>query len=432
MACEKVSQAVNEAAASQNQVEALDAVLANMKNLSTPATITTDLKFIADTILELPINVVQTRLLLDKFLDTLKVFEDGDLWVEVGEHLLAAIRSNDATSSTLLGHLSSTRELIASGHEANESFVEAAKVLSEISLDSSQRIVQNIDKAKIWIRIVRNYLEVDDSTSAEIYLNKLKNIMHTFRSDELMLHFNLSTARIQDAKREFLSAAQSYHSVSTFPGIDEDESIHTLGMAIKCAILAPAGPSRRKALGRLYLDERSASLEEFGIMEKMYLDRLLTSDEVDRFAAGLQPHQLAITADGSTVLEKAVVDHNLLGVSRLFHNISFDELGQRLNLSADKAESATAKMIEQGRLVGRIDQIDRVIWFEGGEASGEKGSGHAEVPLFKDTRRWDSNVQALAEELELLTNAIQSEFPVRFLTPLSRTASLPFLAKREE
>jgi COP9 signalosome complex subunit 4 len=68
-------------------------------------------------------------------------------------------------------------------------------------------------------------------------------------------------------------------------------------------------------------------------------------------------------------------------------------------------------MIEQGRLVGRIDQIEEVIWFERGEASGEKGSGRAEITVGKEMRRWDANVQGLAEEVENITNALQREFP---------------------
>jgi COP9 signalosome complex subunit 4 len=106
-----------------------------------------------------------------------------------------------------------------------------------------------------------------------------------------------------------------------------------------------------------------------------------------------------------------VVEHNLLGASRLYSNIGFDALGLLLGLDGSKAEDTTAKMIEQGRLAGWIDQIERTIWF-GGEASGVKGSGRAEAVVGKEMRRWDANVQALAEELEQVTNSLQAEFPV--------------------
>ena len=412
MASNKVGARLQEALDSQNPAEGLERLLDDINTLSSSDSICGDLIAVGDAVLSRSLGIVATRSVLSKIVSTLRPTENYDFWIEVGQHLLSAISANTSTSSSLLEQTAAIRELIASAHEGNEDFADAAKVLAEIPLDSSQRRVPDAEKVKIWVRIVRNYLEVDDSTAGETYLNKLKNVMHTIDEPELNLHFKLSAARIQDSKRQFLAAAQNYHDISFSPAIAEDERLHTLGMAIKCAILAPAGPPRSRVLGHLYKDERSAGLDEYAILEKMFLDRLLAPAEVDKFAGGLLPHQLAVTSDGSTVLARAVVEHNLLGVSRLYSNIGFEALGLILGLDADKAEDTTAGMIEQGRLVGRIDQIDRTIWFEGGEASGEKGSGHAGAAVCKDMRRWNANVQALAEEVEHLTNSIQAEFPV--------------------
>ncbi|KAL1854076.1 hypothetical protein VTK73DRAFT_8814 [Phialemonium thermophilum] len=96
-------------------------------------------------------------------------------------------------------------------------------------------------------------------------------------------------------------------------------------------------------------------------------------------------------------------------------------------------------MIEQGRLAGRIDQIDRVIYFEQGAgdsgattiaaaaAAGDKDKKDASAsavtaagatlqgwpgPVGRpETRRWDANVHAVAEQVEQLANALQAEFP---------------------
>ncbi|KXX76133.1 COP9 signalosome complex subunit 4 [Madurella mycetomatis] len=389
----------------------LKRVLANIGSLAPQLPTATALITVADDVLTDPIGVVATRSVLDDLIAALRRSENHDTWIEVGQHIIRAIASGTSLASSLVEQAATLRELVATAHEANEDFLEAAKVLAEIPLDSSQRRVPDAEKAAVWIRIVRNHLEVDDSTTAETYLNKLKNVMHTVEDPELNLHFRLSAARIQDSNRQFLQAAKSYHDISFSPAIAEEERLHTLAMAIKCAILAPAGPLRSRALGQLYKDERSAGLEEFGILENMFFDRLLSAAEVDKFAQGLAPHQLAKTSDGSTVLAKAVVEHNLLSASRLYLDIGFDELGLLLGLDGDKAEDTTAKMIEQGRLSGSIDQIDRIIWFGGGEASGEKGSGRAEVLVGKEMRRWDSNVQALAEDVERITDALQAEFP---------------------
>ncbi|CRK26090.1 hypothetical protein BN1723_003390 [Verticillium longisporum] len=412
---DKVAEQLAEARSASDQPAAFEAIVADIKNLSSPATITGDLKAILDALFDSSLGIVTTRALLQSFLATLKGLANHDMWKDVGAHLLHLFTTQQPSS--YLSETAQIRDLMATAHEANEDFLEAAKCLAEMPLDSSQRKVSPADRARVWVRIARNYLEVDDTTAAETYVNKLKNIMHDVADEkphdarDLDLHFRLSQARVYDAKRDFLNAGARYHDISLSPAIAEDERLHTLSMAVKCAILAPAGPMRARTLGRLYKDERAAALDEFGILEKIHFDRLLSRDEVDKFAQGLQPHQLATTADGSTVLARAVVEHNLLGASRLYANIGIDALGVLLGLDADKAEETTARMIEQGRLVGRIDQMDRIIWFERGEASGQKGSGRAEVVVGKQMRQWDANIQSVAEEVENVTNALQKEFP---------------------
>ncbi|KAI1023182.1 hypothetical protein LB503_000957 [Fusarium chuoi] len=407
----KVAEAISNAESYSGEKGPLyEQLLSEIKNISSPSTATDDLNAIIDSFFNQALGVVATRTVLASFIATLRELKNEDMWIEVGNRTLNTIAAQPSSSS-FVDAVATIRELIATAHESNGDFLDAAKTLADIPLDSSQRKITDEEKARTWIRIVRNYLEVDDSTAAEMYINKLKNIMHTVSDQELNLHFKLSQARILDAQRDFLSASQRYHEISFSPAIDEEERLHTLSMAVKCAVLAPAGPMRNRTLSRLYKDERSSQLEEFGILEKMFLDRLLSPEEVDKFAEGLQPHQLATTSDGSTVLAKAVVEHNLLGASRLYNNIRFEALGTLLGLDADKAEETTARMIEQGRLVGRMDQIDGIVYFEGGEASGEKGSGRAEIIVGKEIRNWDANVESLAEEVENVTNALQKEFP---------------------
>ncbi|UKZ53810.1 hypothetical protein TrVGV298_007610 [Trichoderma virens] len=372
-----------------------ESILADIQALASPTT-AADLDAVFDSFFGQSLGLVASRSFLTAFIAALKSIEKESLWIEVGNRTLSRLA---AQPSSFFDAAATIYELVATAHENNEDFLDAAKALAEIPLDSSQRKVSDADKARVWVRIVRNYLEVGDDTAADMYINKLKNIMHTVSDPDLNLHFRLSQARIQDAKRDFPLCRPA------------EERLHTLSMAVKCAILAPAGPMRSRILGRLYKDERSAQLEEFGILEKMFLDRLLSPAEVDKFAEGLQPHQLATTADGSTVLAKAVVEHNLLGVSRLYNNIQFGALGSLLGLDADKAEETTARMIEQGRLVGRMDQLEGIVRFEGGEASGEKGSGRAEIVANKEMRRWDANVESLAEEVENVINSLQKEFP---------------------
>ncbi|EPE02480.1 cop9 signalosome complex subunit 4 [Ophiostoma piceae UAMH 11346] len=338
---------------------------------------------------------------------------EADAVVDIADYLLREINAQ-GQSSNLVDQTVGLCEVAATAFETKEEYTEAAQRLASIPLDESRRRVSPEDKVRVWIRIVRDYLEVDDSTAAEPYLNKAKGAIFDVNDAELNLHFKLSQARINDAKREFLAASASYHDISFSPKLAEEERLHTLTMAVRCAVLAPAGPSRARALGRLYKDERSVMLaNDFSILEKMFLNRLLQPKEIKEFAETLQPHQLATTADGSTVLERAVIEHNLLGVSLVYNNIPIASLANLLGLSNDEAktEAVAARMIEQGRLVGRIDQLKGMVWFEGGEASGQNGSGKTAAPVDKELRYWGANVQSLAEEVERVTAELQKQFP---------------------
>lgn len=202
-----------------------------------------------------------------------------------------------------------------------------------------------------------------------------------------------------------------------------------------CAVLAPAGPNRSRVLASLYRDERSPDLPTFNILSKMFLDRILRPAEVKSFEESLRPHQLArisissndrlasavdeddlldpstSTRKGpSTVLDRAVMEHNVLASSKIYNNISFRGLGALLDLAPSAAETMARKMIEQGRLKGSIDQVDRLIWFEGGrdgdDAQGKAG-GLGEVEHTNEatgapfTKRWDMQIRTIAANVYL-------------------------------
>ncbi len=381
----------------------------------TPSQLSPNLMAFLDSILGDTLGIVASRPLLASFVERLKSVPKADVKIQVGQHALEILQPRVVSYEEQDALI---REILADAYEEQEDYLDSAKVLQGIQLDSSQRSISDDTKVKIWIRIVRLYLEVDDTTSAESYLNRAKNLLYKVEDQEVKLMFALSQARILDARRKFLDASQVYHNFSFSSVLAEEERMRALSSAIVCSVLAPAGPQRSRSLARLYKDERAQQVEEFSILEKMFLDRLLSPTEVDKFAANLAPHQLAITADGSTVLAKAVIEHNLLGASRLYNNIGVEQLGALLGLDGERAEEYAARMIEQGRLVGRIDQIDGLIFFDSGEATGEKtSSGQAERLAGKEMRKWDSNVQGLTEEVERCTTLLQNHYPVSILIP---------------
>ena len=390
----------------QDRVSGYGTLLEQIVISSPLSTISADLAAFVDAILEESLGVVAARPLLGLYVEALRRVQSAVIKIEAGQHALQALQSRVVSFEEQDALL---REILADAYQEEENYEEAAKVLQGIQVESSQRKVADDVKVKIWIRICRLYLEEDNVTNAETYLNRAKNLLYKVDDKELKLHFQLSQARILDARRKFLDASQIYHSVSMFTTLVEEERLQSLSQAIICAVLAPAGPQRSRVLGKLFKDERADQLEEFGILEKMFFDRLISPTEVAKFGDRLAIHQLALTSDGSTVLAKAVVEHNLLGASRLYNNIGTEELGLLLGLSADKAEGYAADMLEQGRLVGRIDQIDGIIFFETSNGGSYEGriSRTAQYSV-TNLGKWDRNVQGLTEEVERVASLIQS------------------------
>lgn len=379
--------------------ELLDKVLSS----STPDELPANLVAYVQSILGDSVGIVASRPLLASFVDKLQSLSDADVKIQVGTKAVDALHPKVVSYEDQDTHM---KLMLADSHEQNEDFTSSAKVLQTITLDSSQRHVSDDDKAKIWIRITRCYLEEDDPTNALSYLNRVKNVIYNVKDQPTKLQFQLSQARISDSQRNFLDASNSYLNLSLEPVIDEEERLQALSAAIICAVLAPAGPKRARQLARLYKDDRTPQVEEFAILEKIFLDRVLAPDQVKAFAQKLQPHQMAKTSDGSTVLDKAVLEHNLLGVSRLYTNIPIDNLGAMLGVDSDRAEAYAAQMIEQGRLSGYIDQIDNLIHFQSEADKNDNACAGA-----KELRMWDANVQGLAEEVERVTTMIQTAHP---------------------
>lgn len=72
----------------------------------------------------------------------------------------------------------------------------------------------------------------------------------------------------------------------------------------------------------------------------------------------------ATTSDGTTILDRAVFEHNLLSASKLYNNITFEELGALLETPPAKAERIASQMISEARMNGYIDQINSIVHFE--------------------------------------------------------------------
>lgn len=230
---------------------------------------------------------------------------------------------------------------------------------------------------------------------------------------------------------------------------DQEAVIAGSGAAIVCAVLAPAGPIRARLLASLFRDERSVQSEHYSILSKMFLDQMIRPAEVAQFASKLATHQLAqlpptqaiVIADDAeaevgkkgpeTVLDRAMMEHNVLAASRVYNNIAFKGLGLLLGLKPSAAEAMARTMIQQKRLKATIDQIDNLIIFEvdthegGGDAAVSNVAAQAaaredddannagdEVANAPATKKWDLQIRQtlqLAEQIAARCEVLLAE-----------------------
>ncbi|GBF98333.1 COP9 signalosome complex subunit 4 [Raphidocelis subcapitata] len=289
------------------------------------------------------------------------------------------------------------RENLAAVLEGEEEWAQAAQTLAGIDLDSGVRNVDPAYRLRQNVRIAMLYLEDDDPVSAEAFIKKASSLMGAAKDEVLELQYKTCYARIMDSKRRFLEAASRYYELSSLSGrtiggltMGEDEVELALRSAIICTALAAAGPQRSRMLATLYKDERSSRLDVFPFLEKVYLERILRRDEVEAFSATLKPHQRALLPDNSTVLERAVMQHNLLAASKLYNNIYVEELGALLGVTPERAEQVAADMLQEGRLQGSIDQVASLIHF-----------ADSEEPLVQ----WDAQIKALCGRVNDIVEA---------------------------
>jgi len=291
--------------------------------------------------------------------------------------------------------VSSLRQHLAQMYERQELWKEAASVLVGIPLETGQKQYSVDYKLETYLKIARLFLEDDDPIQAEAYINRASLLQAETKNEELQIQYKVCYARVLDYRRKFIEAAQRYNELSYRTIIHESERKTALQNALHCTILASAGQQRSRVLALLFKDERCQQLQAYGILEKMYMDRIIRRRELEQFAALLLPHQMAKTSDGSTILDRAVTEHNLLSASKLYNNISFEELGRLLEIPPAKAEKIASQMITEERMGGHIDQLESVVHFETKE------------PL----PTWDRQIEGLCFQVNSIIEKITAKEP---------------------
>jgi len=286
----------------------------------------------------------------------------------------------------------------------------AASVLSGMRMDGDQDSVyffSAAEKCDVYVKIAECFLEEDQIVESDAAVTKAGSVVESISNVDqhlsLILRYKSTYARVLDSNRKFLQAASRYHDLSQSSGelIRAEDLLTMLGRAVTCAILAPSGPQRQRVLGHIFKDPRLNQLDTLSqfethatILTKMFKSQILGKKELVKFEASLQPHQKAIMGDGLSIMERGVVEHNMLAISGIYRSIYVNELALILGVSNKKAEKIVATMILDGSLEGSIDQVESLVLFH----TDESPNG-----------AWDKAISSFCMELNRVTDSIQSK-----------------------
>ncbi|KAJ6217108.1 hypothetical protein RDWZM_008265 [Blomia tropicalis] len=350
-----------------------------------------NIKIFVESLANETVSLVISRQLLTDLSDRIQCLSE-QFQIELYKHILILLNPRVISFEEQVVFI---RQKLASIYEAAKQYKEAAQILIGIPLLTGQKEYSPEYRLETYLKIAKLYLRDGDVLNADNYTNRATLLTQEVTNEPLKVEYKMTYAKVLDHKRKFIEAAQRYNEISYKSSIEENDRMDALNSAILCTILASAGKQRSRMLATLYKDERCQQLLSFSILEKMYLDRIIKAADHKTCSNLIKPHQQAVNADGSTILERAIIEHNLLSASKLYKNISFVELGALLEIESSKAEKIASQMISEDRMVGSIDQISNIIMFE------------KTVPLVN----FDKQIESLCFQVNSIVESIGSNYP---------------------
>lgn len=138
-------------------------------------------------------------------------------------------------------------------------------------------------------------------------------------------------------------------------------------------------------------------MKNFDMLDKMFNERVISKEVSAEFEETLAEHQKATGSGGITVLDKAVLEHNIQVVSNIYQTISFEGLGTFLGITKVHAEKMISEMATEGRISAILDQKNEIIEFEKNER--EKLS------------IWNEQIGTLCNDVNSVLTKILVEYP---------------------
>lgn len=347
-------------------------------------------KELLHSVLNSDLTTPNIRQILSGIVEIMSLLSNNSM-MEIGNYCLELLSPR---SSSFEEEELKIRDHIYDVYCARKDYLAAARVLSAINFEALSRSLTVDAKCDKYIKIAECYLEIGESSYSEQYNSRASSLIENCTDISTKLRYKVCHARVLDSKKEFLQASRNYYILSQEGkyGVMESDLLQLLQCAITCAILAKAGPQRSRLLATLYQDERSSHLENYDILEKLFMQRIIKKPDVEKFSEKLLDHHRALLSTGRTVLETAMIEHNIIAISKIYSNLNFNELGDVLQISPSQAEQYVADMVQENRIRAVLDQRTGVVEFE------DENEGFNE---------WETQINVLCKSVEDVIRLIQ-------------------------
>jgi len=250
---------------------------------------------------------------------------------------------------------------------------------------------QDTDPDEYWLLAAECYLK-DQNMRADECLKKLRN--RVTREDGLKwIRYKSAQSRVQDRSRRYGGASYAYLSTlkdaeSLNIDLDMESKTLTLNNAAICAILDKHGPPRTAVLQEIKAHPMSDTIPVSNILSKVSNNEIVSPKEVKAFEAGLAEHHRAMMPDGKTIVQNAMIRHNISVVSSIYKRVSMNTMASILGVDdEEQAENVITEMINKEGLKAIIDGVDGTIEFNPDDSA---------------LIEWEDQIAAFCNELDLL------------------------------
>lgn len=254
---------------------------------------------------------------------------------------------------------------------------------------------EGTDPDEYWLLAAECYLKAE-SMRADECLKKLRNRVK--REDGTKwIRFKSAQSRVQDRSRRYGGASYAYLSTlkdaeSLNIDLDVESKTLTLNNAAICAILDKHGPPRTAVLKEIKSHPLSDTIPVSNILSKVSNNEIVTPKEVKTFEKGLAEHHRAKMPDGRTIVQNAMIRHNISVVASIYKRVSLKTMASILGVAQETdAERVITEMINKEGLKAIIDGVDGTIEFNPDDSA---------------LIEWEDQISEFCKELDLLCNDI--------------------------